>query len=302
MGQRPASDVGSFIVVEANTKKILNSFDPQRKLPVASLTKVATALVVLDWSSAAGVPLSTRVTVPANAAPEVIGGASALGLRPGDSLTIRDALYSMLMASDNQSSMAVADFVGRDLLGRTGRAGDPTEYFVFQMNSLAQRLGMADTRFTNPHGLDHLPGPKPYSTAVDMAKMSLDAVRRSAFLFYSGQKSRVVVVQGFQGERRLQLTNVNELVGRQAIDGLKTGTTLQAGPCLILTAARPPKINELPDGRTQVTPQRLVVVVLNGLDRFGKGGALLQDGWARYDAWYAAGMTYVEETDFLQNN
>lgn len=298
-GQRPSVPVSSYIVVEANTKKIFDSFDPQKKLPVASLTKVATAVTVLDWVEATNTPLSTMVVVPASAHPTAVGGANPLGLQPGDRLSLRDALYAMLMASDNASAMAVADLVGRDLLRRTGRAADPIQHFVVQMNVLAHRLGMTRTLFTNPHGLDHYNGPQPYSTAADMARLALEATSRSSFLFYSSQANRVVNVQGQLGTRKLKVTNTNQLVGRQRIDGLKTGTTMAAGPCLILTADRPPKINQMPDGRTQVTPQRIVVVVLNAIDRFGLGNQLLNNGWRGYDSWYANGMGYTETTEFL---
>ncbi len=129
----------------------------------------------------------------------------------------------------------------------------------------------------------------------------MEAASRSAILFYSGQREREVAVYKAGGDRRFKMKNMNVLVGRQGIDGFRVGTSQRAGPCLMLTAARASKIQKLPDGRTQITPQRMVVVVLNSTDHFGLGEGLLQEGWRRYDAWYAAGMTYTSGQEFLQN-
>jgi D-alanyl-D-alanine carboxypeptidase (penicillin-binding protein 5/6) len=301
--QDPTQDpvASSYLAVDFHTKKVLVARNPLKRLPVAGLSKVATAVVALDWSEAAGVAMTTKVVVPNSAHPAILGQTGALGLMPGDRLSLRDALYAILMVDDGASSMAVAHLVGADLLARTGQVGDPIDHFVLQMNALAARVGMSNTRFVDPYGADNQRGRSTYSTAADMAKLAMEAANRSSMLFYSGQEQRVISVQNTAGERKLRLTNTNALIGKHGIDGLRAGNSAKAGPCLLLTALRPARIEKLPDGRTQITPQRKVVVVLNAADRFGLGERILQEGWRRYDAWYAAGMTYTSEQEFLQN-
>lgn len=296
-----AQTTASYIVADSHSKKVLVAQQPQKRLPVAGLSKVATAIVALDWAEAAGASMTTMLVVPQSAHPGLLGQASALGLLPGDRLTLRDALYAMLMIDDTASCIAVAHLVGSDLLARTGRVGDPIAHFVLQMNALAARVGMSHTRFVDPHGLDTQRGKPSYSTAADMAKLAMEAASRSSILFYSGQGQRVVSIQGAGGDRKMKMKNTNVLVGRHGIDGLSAGMSQRAGPCLLLTAAKPSKVLKLPDGRTQITPQRQVVVVLNSSDRFRLGQSLLLEAWQRYDAWYAAGMNYTSEKEFLQN-
>ncbi len=300
-GQADGPFVASYLVADSHTKKVLVSHQPVKRLPVASLVKVASAIVAIDWAEAGGVSLSTKVLVPQAAHPALLGQASVIGLMPGDYITMRDALYAMLMVNDNASCVAIADTIGRDLLMRTERTGDPIAHFTLQLNALATRLGMAHTRFSNPHGLDPKKGRGSLSTAADMAKLGIEASSRSSMLFYSGQKQRVVSVFTTVGEKRLKVKNTNGLIGIRGIDGLKVGQTAQAGPCLLLTAARPSKIQKLADGRSEITPQRMVVVILNGSDSLKLGEKLLGEGWDRYDAWYAAGMTYTSVEEFLQN-
>ena len=86
----------------------------------------------------------------------------------------------------------------------------------------------------------------------------------------------------------VQLTNTNELLGQDGIDGVKTGTTTKAGPCVVLTSERRPEVKR--EGETvYVTPRRITIVLLGSRDRFGEGAALIRQGWSWYEAWAAAG-------------
>jgi D-alanyl-D-alanine carboxypeptidase len=152
------------------------------------------------------------------------------------------------------------------------------------MNELARVLGMRHTRFLNPHGLE-LPKQEGYSTAADMAKLSVYAMRRPAFAFFVRQKSRTINVAG----QSYQVTNTNQLVGEHGILGIKTGQTTPAGPCLATSMEKPPLVRNKPDGTKGATPRRLIVVLLNSSDRFGRTRGLLQAGWSRYDQWIASG-------------
>ena len=274
------------MVVEAHSGKVLIATNSTVKRPVASLTKVATAVLVVDWAEAAGVDVATReVVVPASVAQ--LPGANPMKLVPGERMTMLDALSSAVMGSDNAAALTLADHVGREFLARKGRSGDPVQAFVVEMNHLAEALEMGKTKFTNPHGLE-LPSGVGLSTAADIAKLSVYAMRRPGFTFISRQKVREVTVNGAEGARTFKVNNTNELVS-DTIIGLKTGTTRAAGECLSVAVERAPLIRPKADGSKGVTPRRLVVVLLNSPDRFGRAKALIPRGWAIYDEWVRGG-------------
>ena len=275
------------MVVEAYSGKVLLAANAAEKRPVASLTKIATATVAIDWATATETDLAkVRLTVPQTAA--LVGGANPLSLQPGETMLLRDALRAALLGSDNIAALSVADHVGRELLARRGKSGDPVAEFVAEMNRLAKSLGMVRTRFANPHGLER-PGTKAYSTAADIARLSIYAMRRNAFNFIVRQPELPVVVQGAAGSRTITVRNTNELVGETGILGIKTGTTVAAGECLSVCMDREPLVRTKPDGQKGVTPRRLIVILLNSTDRFNRARALIRQGWSVYDPWLEAG-------------
>lgn len=277
----------SVMVVEAHSGKILIASNATVKRPVASLTKIATAIVTVDWSIATSTDLGTTViTVPETIT--LVGGPNPMSLQPGDRLTLRDALYSALLGSDNLAAVAIADHVGREINTRRGKNGDPVAAFVGEMNQLAKFLGMTQTRFANPHGLER-PEAKAYSTATDVARLSVSAMRRNAITFIVRQKERQISVTGPAGKRSYRAKNTNELAGELGILGVKTGTTNAAGPCVSVCMDRDPLVRLKPDGTKGATPRRLIVVVLNNPDRFNRARGLIQQGWAAYDSWLEAG-------------
>ncbi|MCH7225319.1 D-alanyl-D-alanine carboxypeptidase family protein [Haloferula sp. A504] len=276
----------ALMVVEAHSGKVLIANNSTVKRPVASLTKIATAVLVTDWAEAAGVDVAKReVVVP----PAVVAlpGPNPMALVPGERMLMIEALSSAVLGSDNAAALTLADHVGREFLRRKGRQGDPIREFVDEMNQLAKALEMRKTTFRNPHGLE-LPDQVGVSTAADIAKLSVYAMRRPGFTFISRQKERLITVKGLEQPRSFNVKNTNELVS-ETIIGLKTGTTRAAGQCLSLSVERPPLIRPKPDGSKGVTPRRLIVVLLNSPDRFARARALIPQGWGIYDRWVSAG-------------
>lgn len=277
----------SIMVMEAFSGKVLIASNASAKRPIASLTKIATGVVAVDWATATGADLGTlQITVPQTVT--LVGGPNPMNLQPGDRLSMRDALYSALLGSDNLAALTIADHVGRELVIRRGKNADPVAEFVAEMNRLAKALGMTQTRFANPHGLER-PGAKAFSTAADVARLSIYAMRRNAFSFIVRQPSRQVKLEGAGGARTFAIRNSNELVGETGILGVKTGTTAAAGPCVSVCMERPPLVRQKPDGSKGATPRRLIVVVLNSPDRFNRARGLIRQGWAVYDPWLEAG-------------
>ena len=277
----------AHMVVEAYSGKVLSAENSTVKRPVASLTKLATAIVAVDWANASGTDIASHVIrVPGIVLQ--LNTTSQLKLAPGDSLTLRDALYATLISSDNIAALTIAHHVGSQLLAHRGRTGDPVLAFVAEMNKLAKAIYAKKTLFVNAHGLENDPKPG-YSTATDMARLSIHAMRRNAITFIVRQKSRKVSVTGPEGKRSYPLNNTNKLIGEAGILGIKTGTTNAAGPCLTTCMDRDPVVRTKPDGSKGVTPRRLIVVVLNCPDRFARTRQLIKAGWAFYDPWLADG-------------
>jgi D-alanyl-D-alanine carboxypeptidase (penicillin-binding protein 5/6) len=273
----------AYMVVEAHSGKVLLAQNSTAKRPVASLTKIATGVIATDWAIATKQDLK-KITATVPEAVTRIGGPNPMNLQPGQQINLSDALYAALLGSDNYAAMTIADHIGRDMNQRRGREENPIWSFVKEMNELARVLGMRHTRFLNPHGLE-LPKQEGYSTAADMAKLSVYAMRRPAFAFFVRQKSRTINVAG----QSYLVTNTNQLVGEQGILGIKTGQTTPAGPCLATSMEKSPLVRTKPDGTKGATPRRLIVVLLNSPDRFGRTRGLLAAGWNRYDQWLASG-------------
>jgi D-alanyl-D-alanine carboxypeptidase (penicillin-binding protein 5/6) len=292
------SRVGSYVVVDFYSKKILSSHQPNTRRQVASLTKIATAMVTLDWAERTGSSLNQKATVPPSAAQ--IGGANPMGMQPGDQISLREALYASIIGSDNVAAHTLAAHVGRDLLSRSGLRENSVATFVNQMNSLANNLGVTNTKFTNAHGMDHQ-GETPYSTAADIARLAIYAMGKASFRFYASQKKRKISYSRGGQARAFLMTNTNKLLGVDSIDGVKTGMTRKAGPCLVSSAARPNSILNQEDGRTRVVPHRLVVVVLSADDRFKSSRSLMIRGWQKYDQWAASGRQILSPDELLSS-
>lgn len=276
----------SSIIVDNQTGRILGGVSANQKLPIASLTKLALAMVALDWSELKGGNLEKTATVPEEAI-STTGGINPLGLQAGDVLTLRDLLFACLLASDNVAAVTLADHLGRSLPNPTGL--DPVGNTVSHMNALARQLGMRHTLFLNPHGLDTPEGQaRPYSSAADLARLTRYAYSKSGLAFYVAQSSRDIHVQRGGASLGVQLQNTNKLLGTDNIDGVKTGRTSRAGDCIILTSEHTPEVTRQGD-TVFTTPRRIIVVLLGGANREQEGLALVQRGWALYNDWAAKG-------------
>jgi D-alanyl-D-alanine carboxypeptidase (penicillin-binding protein 5/6) len=284
---RSAAAAQAYLIADAQTGYILEGQDARKKLQVGSLTKIATACVVLDWSERKSGDLNEMVTIP----PEAFRGISQnnIGFQPGDSITLRDLLYAALVQSDNIAAYTLAYHVGSRLESlEAGEKLTPVDIFVAQMNALARQLKMERTRFVNPHGIDWKVKPPPYSTAEDMARLTRYAMNKPSFRFYVSQKERKISFNRAGHQLNYVLRNTNELLGRMGVDGVKTGTSSRSGECLILYADRESEV--VRNGQMEtVYPRHLMVVLLGSTNRFSEGAALLQHGWQLYDQWAAAG-------------
>lgn len=277
----------AHIVVEAHSGKVLSGQNTTVKRPIASLTKMATAVVAVDWAKATGRDIARENLIVPGIVTQ-LPTPSPIGLAPGDTLTLRDALYSALLQSDNLAALTIAHHVGTQLLTQRGKSGDPVLAFVAEMNHLAKAINATRTTFVNVHGLEN--GPKPgLSTAADMARLAIHTMRRNEITFIVSQKSRKITVNSQNGPRTFTLTNTQKLIGEPGILGIKTGTTNAAGPCLATCMERDPLVRTKPDGTKGATPRRLIVIVLNSPDRFARTRTLIRAGWAAYDPWLAAG-------------
>lgn len=284
------------IAVDLYNKKIHVEAGGDIKRPVGGLTMIATALVALDWSEATQTNLSAIASVPPAAIQ--IAGINTLGFQVGDQLTLRDLIFASMMASDNVAATTLAGFVGQDILRRRGRSGDPIAAFVDEMNKLAAREGMRRTKFTNPHGLENSRS-LPYSTAADMARLTVYALTRAPFRFYTNQKSRDIRIVRNGQPLNVSLHNTNSLLGRGTIDGVKTGNTARSGGCIVLTEEHPGSVMKQADGTSAVFRHRMVVVILGSNDPFSEGGAILQQAWHVYDSWLHAGRPVTDRKQML---
>jgi D-alanyl-D-alanine carboxypeptidase (penicillin-binding protein 5/6) len=193
--------------------KTLWEHRPGHPLPPASLTKMMTALLVLEHGR-----LEDAVTVSAAATRQA---GARLGLAPGDRMRAGDLVAAALLGSANDAAHALAEHVGGD-----------ERRFVRQMNRRAQALDMRDTRFANATGHDH---PEQRSSARDLALLAEAALRDETFASLVARPR--MTVQTIDGGRSFSLEN--KMVGRyQGAIGVKSGQTRKAGSCLVVLAER----------------------------------------------------------------
>ena len=293
-----AQEKPSYIAIEANSGKLLFSSNAEARRPVASLSQVATAMVTLDWVTRTRLPLDTFITVPQEAFGLRAG--NPMDLQPGDRLTLRDALYSTLLGSDNVSALTIASFVGRDLVSRRG-SGTPIAAFVSEMNNLARSLRMTKTRFTAPHGLD-AGNAVSTSCALDMALLGMYSMQNPAFCYIVSQASRRIGVQSqTKGTTMYDISNNNKMMSTPGVDGIKAGSSRAAGQCLLLSATRNAIARRSPQTGTEVIyPQRMIIAVLGTGERYSLARQMLNTGWRVWENWQASGMDMKDPKEFVQ--
>ena len=240
------------ILLDADTGMVVFESSPDTRAPIASMTKIMTLLLVFDALEKEKIQLSDTIVVSKHAAG--MGGSQALLDERGEYL-VTDLVKSIIVASANDASVALAEC----LFGSE-------EAFVDEMNRHAESMGLQNTHFTNCTGL---PTTEHYSTARDVAAMSRELLNKSLFFQYSTIWLDEIK---HKNDRVTMLTNTNKLVRTyEGCDGVKTGSTQEAGFCVSATAKR---------GDT-----RLVAVVTGAenSDNRNKDAALLLDyGFAHY--------------------
>lgn len=271
----------AYTIIDNETGTVLESFNGHKKRQIASLTKIATAKIALDWAKSRNVDLSGWVVVPPAAMR--VGGVNPVGLYPGDAVSLRDLIYCALLQSDNIAAYTLAAHIGQTI--RTSDL-NVVDSFVAQMNALARRLGMERTLFLNPTGMEPSEGKLPYSTSDDLARLTKYAMADKGFQFYVSQKERKITIVRNLQQMQYLLRNTNELLGVEGIDGVKTGRTANAGDCLIISASQAPASRQI-NGRFYVTPRRVSVVILGANDRFFAGRHLMGRAWQLERSWAA---------------
>ena len=235
------------VLMEADSGQVIFGQNQNAKLPMASTTKIMTALVALE-----ALPVDTRVTIPS----EAVGiEGSSIYLCEGEILTLEDLLYALLLESANDAAVAIALTVDGSV-----------EAFAERMNRKAADLGLTDTHFVNPHGLDH---EEHYTTAYELGVITAAALQNPVFSRICATDRKTIPLRGEEGIRLL--LNHNKLLDSfEGCIGVKTGFTKKTGRCLVSAAQR--------EGVT------LVAVTLNAPDDWRDHTAMLEYGFGMYES------------------
>lgn len=256
----------SALLLDYDTGTILYEKNPHEKLPMASITKIMTILLVLEAIDDGRINLDTPVQISEYAAG--MGGSQVL-LYPGEILPVSALLKATIVASGNDSSVALAE-----------KVYGTHEYFVQKMNERAQELGMTNTHFANCTGL---PADKHYTTAYDISLMSRELLKYPLFFKWSS------IWHDFLEECRnkTDLTNTNRLVRfYDGCDGIKTGSTSEAKFCLSATAKR---------GNMRVIS--IIMAAPTSEVRFAEARKLMDFGFANYEVIPVVKKDQIVEKD-----
>lgn len=232
----------SILLKELRSGRILFEHDVEKRLSPASLTKIMSALIILEKGR-----LDDLATVSRDAAR---APKTHLRLKVGEVFRLGDLLKAMMMVSANDACLAAVEHVGGD-----------EEQFVTLMNAKAGALGLSDTHFSNGCGFD---APDHYSTAEDLAKLSEVAMRNAVFRDLVKEEREIIT--SVSGYRAYVLHNTNRLLGRiPGVEGVKTGFTSKAGRCLIAKVSQ--------------NGNDLLLVILNSNRRWNTAKSLIDYGF-----------------------
>lgn len=245
--QAPKISAEAAAVIDVESGRILYQKNGNKKMRIASLTKTLTAIVAIEATD-----IKKVVTVPDKA----IGvEGSSIYLKRGEKLTLEELLYGLMLRSGNDAAAAIALQVGGSIEG-----------FATMMNEKAMYIGMNQSHFMNPHGLDN--SDMHYSTAVDMAKLSAYALRNPQFQQIVSTKVKSISWEGEKWDRRLQ--NKNKMLHLyNGADGVKTGYTKLAKRCLASSASR--------------ADRQVAVITLNAPDDWNDHATLLDYGFQQFE-------------------
>jgi serine-type D-Ala-D-Ala carboxypeptidase (penicillin-binding protein 5/6) len=253
----PTLNAGSWTLIDADTGLYLAGKNPDEQVSIASTTKIMVALVALDE----GVDLDEQVTVSEDAASYAGSVYSNVGLYPYDRVSVRDLLTAVLIPSGTDAVFALAEHLG----------DGSVDEFVAKMNDKAKELGLENTRFENPAGIDARGN---YSSAADLATITREAMKYPEFRKIVDEPEATISTQ----DRKIDTFTTNLLVAPgSGLDygpatGVKTGTSPQAGPCLVASA--------------KSDDESYIAVVLDAaedLQRFEAGRTALEYGFGEYE-------------------
>lgn len=239
----------SVVLMEAGTGEILYEINKEEQLPIASVTKIMTMLLICEDLDSGKITLDDMVPVSERA---MSMGGSTMFLETGESLSVSDMLKGIAVASANDGCVAMAEFLEGSV-----------ESFVDRMNKRAKELAMENTNFVNTNGLD---ADNHYSSAEDVAKMSRELLKHDVIFNYT------TIWTDSLRDGKFELANTNKLVRfYDGATGLKTGSTSKALCCISATAKR--------------EDMHLIAVVLGAPDsktRFADARTLLDYGFSAY--------------------
>jgi len=239
------------LLMDENTGQILYAKNADQPLPIASITKVMTMLLVFEAVESGKIKMQD--TVPISAHAYSMGG-SQIWLEPGEIFTVHELLKAVAVSSANDAAVALAEFVGGS-----------ESVFCDMMNTRAKELGMENTNFVNACGLD---APGHLSTANDVAIMSRQLMKHEKVFEYT------TIWMDYLRDGQTQLVNTNKMLhSYTGTTGLKTGTTNGAGVCITATAKR--------------QDLSLIAVVLgspSGEERFAAAKKLLDFGFSNFES------------------
>ena len=253
----PTLNAGSWTLIDADTGHYLAGKNPDERVSIASTTKIMVALVALDEN----VDLDEQVTVSEKAASYAGSVYSNIGLYPYDRVSVRDLLTAALVPSGTDADYALAEHLG----------DGSVDEFVAKMNDKAKELGLENTHFANPAGID---APGNYSSAADLAKITREAMKYPEFRKIVNMPEATISTQ----DREIDVVTTNLLVLPNSgydygpATGAKTGTSVQAGPCVVATA--------------QSGDESYIAVVLDAagdLQRFEAARTALEYGFGEYE-------------------
>lgn len=232
----PPLTAKAVYISDMNSGVVLFAKNPNEKLLPASLTKIATAIVAMDY-------YDNDSVIKINNASQAIG--STADLKSGDSLTASDVLYALMISSGNDAAYALAE----------NYPGGYSAY-VDQMNQVVTKLGLVNTHFSNVSGVETK---NHFTTAYDIARLAVYALDRS--LFKNIVSTKKTTIKGDLGYY-YPLESTNELLGQDGIYGVKTGWTPLAGECLVTYAKK--------------DNHPIIISVLGSEDRFGETAKLVE--------------------------
>lgn len=213
ISQLPTINSRAYVVIDRKSNTVLVGKNENQKKKMASTTKIMTALIVIE-----NCDLSETVEISKKSAST---GGSRLGLKTGDKITVYDLLYGLMMRSGNDSAVALAEHTAGSISS-----------FADLMNQKAVKLGLSNTHFVTPHGLDE---DEHYTTAYELALLSNYAMNNEIFAKIVGTKNYTITINGYPKN----ITNTNELLGNlNGVYGVKTGFTNGANRCLVTACKR----------------------------------------------------------------